>query len=174
MYVTRSRVLLVLLALVLSGLWLAAWTAAQETGPPDEAGQTTQSGEPPGGAAGVAEGPQPEQAEQEARGEQPAAERAPGITFNFRGASLDSVIEAIVDATGLNVIKATEVGGTVTIVNRQPLTVDEALNVLNEVLRVRGATLVRSQNFITILPLGEARLYARTVRRDLGGGPGLR
>jgi len=121
-----------------------------------------------GDVAGQDDRPSQSAEERPGPGSGPAGD-GQGIVFNFRGASLDSVIEAIAEVGQFNFIKAADVGGTVTVVNRQRLSSDEALNVLNEVLRVRGSTLIRSGQLVTIVPLSEGGLYSTTVLK--GDGP---
>jgi len=163
----RRTFTLAVLAVLLAVWWASEVGRAQETGPPgaapdpgdreapeafeDDTGDVLQTEEPMWDEAGFRE-------ERPGRGAGPRR-----IAFNFRGASLDEVIEAVAEASGLDFIKAAEVGGTVTIVTRQPLSVDDALNVLAEVLRVRGATLLRSGDRVTIVPLEEARTLTTKV-----------
>jgi general secretion pathway protein D len=154
-------------------VWGQAGSAPQaEQAPP--AGPPAQAGSAPGAAPesaapAVKEDPprapegQGGQAEKPAQSAGKPAATPRLITLNFRGASLDSVIEAVAEASGLDFIKTADVGGTVTIVERDPLSVDQALNVLGEVLRIRGATFVRSGNRVTIMGLTEARTVSDIV-----------
>ena len=157
----RHGTLLLVVLVVALGLW---WTSevgqAQETGPPGAALSPGDGGGPQGGDREWEESVVDEGFREGRPGRGPSAR---GIAFNFRGASLDEVIEAVAETSGLDFIKATEVGGTVTIVTRQPLSVDDALNVLAEVLRVRGAALLRSGDRVTIVPLAEARTLSTKV-----------
>jgi len=147
---------------------------AAEAGPTPGAGAPAPAGLAPAAGLAPTAGPGPA-APPTAGGPQVPAPQVQGvtaetpaggpklITFNFRGASLDSVIDAVAEASGLNFIKTADLGGTVTIVERDPLSVDRALNVLGEVLRIHGATLVRSGNRVTIMGLTEARTVSDIV-----------
>jgi len=168
-------------ALVLAlGLWPPPVMVRGQAGSPAQAAPAPQVVPPP--RAVSAPGAAPESAAPAVKGEPPRAPEGQGgraekpaqsagkpaatprlITLNFRGASLDSVIEAVAEASGLDFIKTADVGGTVTVIERDPLSVDQALNVLGEVLRIRGATLVRSGNRVTIMGLTEARTVSDIV-----------
>ena len=59
------------------------------------------------------------------------------VLLNFRNASLDSVLSFLSEAGGLTVINDVKLEGRVNVLNRQPLTIEEALDVLKSALLAR-------------------------------------
>ena len=95
---------------------------------------------------------------------QTAAARGPAnagpvgdVTFNFEGEALHAVIKAILgDFLQENYVVAPGVQGTVTFSTAKPLRGDQALSVLEMVLRWNNATLVWQDGRYTILPVAQA------------------
>ncbi len=87
-----------------------------------------------------------------------------GILLNFREASLDAVLDFLSEAAGFVVIKDVPVHGRVSIVSRQPVTSDEAVGLLNAVLKDRGYAAVRRGRILRIVPLEQARYADLPVR----------
>ena len=85
--------------------------------------------------------------------------REPGtISLNFDKASLRSVVDAVLgDALGVPYTVDERVDGIVTLVSPQKLSRDEALEVLDGVLRINGATLIRGDNLYRVLLAANAR-----------------
>jgi len=102
-------------------------------------------------AAGQASGQEPSAAA-------PAAAAAQGgIALNFKDASLDVVLEHLSETAGFVVVKDAAVDGRVSIVSRQPLTADEAVELLNTVLKDKGYTALRTGRTLKIVALGDAK-----------------
>ena len=95
---------------------------------------------------------------------QAAAARGPAnagpegdVTFNFEGEALHAVIKAILgDFLQENYVVAPGVQGTVTFSTAKPLRGDQALSVLEMLLRWNNATLVWQDGRYTILPVAQA------------------
>jgi general secretion pathway protein D len=93
-----------------------------------------------------------------------AAKRAPAgagatgeVTFNFEGESLHAVVKAILgDFLQQNYVIAPGVQGTVTFSTAKPLRGDQALSILEMLLRWNNATLVWQDGRYTILPVAQA------------------
>jgi general secretion pathway protein D len=136
--------------------------------PPDEAGldptAATEGGEPQDAdAAMTAEMP----SSREGSGtfiNESVASRAPAgagetgeVTFNFEGESLHAVIKAILgDFLQQNYVIAPGVQGNVTFSTAKPLRGDQALSILEMLLRWNNATLVWQDGRYTILPVAQA------------------
>jgi general secretion pathway protein D len=90
------------------------------------------------------------------RGPDPAGK--PGeVTFNFEGESLHAVIKAILsDFLQENYVIAPGVQGNVTFSTARPLRADQALSILEMLLRWNNATLVWEDGRYTVLPIGQA------------------
>jgi general secretion pathway protein D len=80
-----------------------------------------------------------------------------GVLLNFRGASLSQVLDHLSEAVGFIINNQTEVSGTVEIWSKGPVTRDEALELLNSVLKSRGCTVIRNGRILTIANLDGAK-----------------
>jgi len=74
-----------------------------------------------------------------------------GIIFNFQGASLKDVLNYLSESAGFVILTEATVTGTVNIVSRQPVTPDEAVDLLNTVLNDKGYTAVRNGRVLKII-----------------------
>jgi type II secretory pathway component GspD/PulD (secretin) len=72
--------------------------------------------------------------------------KAKGIRFNFRKAPLDTVLDYLSKAAGLVIVREVELAGTVDVVCQEPLSVDEAIAVLDMVLNQKGYAAVRKDD----------------------------
>lgn len=88
----------------------------------------------------------------------PAGAGATGeVTFNFEGESLHAVVKAILgDFLQENYVIAPGVQGTVTFSTAKPLRGDQALSILEMLLRWNNATAVWQDGRYTILPVAQA------------------
>ncbi|MEZ6190657.1 MAG: type II secretion system secretin GspD [Phycisphaerales bacterium] len=87
-----------------------------------------------------------------------------GLLLNFRDAPLQAVLEYLSEQAGLIVINDTQVQGRITVVNRQPITLDEAINLINTLLMEEGYTAVRRDKLLRVVRLQDAKLDAIPVR----------
>jgi general secretion pathway protein D len=79
------------------------------------------------------------------------------VTFNFEGESLHAVIKTILgEILQQNYVIAPGVSGTVTFSTAKPLRGDQALSILEMLLRWNNATLVWQDGRYTILPIAQA------------------
>lgn len=79
------------------------------------------------------------------------------VTFNFEGESLHAVIKAILgDFLQENYVIAPGVQGTVTFSTARPLRGEQALSILEMLLRWNNATLVWQDGRYTVLPIAQA------------------
>lgn len=89
--------------------------------------------------------------------EPPPAGAVGEVTFNFEGESLHAVIKTILgEILQQNYVIAPGVSGTVTFSTAKPLRGDQALSILEMLLRWNNATLVWQDGRYTILPIAQA------------------
>jgi general secretion pathway protein D len=84
--------------------------------------------------------------------------------LNFKDASLRSVLEYLSEAAGLVVVQEVSVEGRVTVMSLQPLSVDEAVSLLNTVLKEKGYAAIRTGRTLKIVALDQAKKSALPVR----------
>ena len=82
---------------------------------------------------------------------------ADGLRVNFHGAPLNLVLDYLSDAAGFIINKQTEVRGTVEVWSKQPVTKDEAIELLSSVLRKNGYGMTRSGRILTIVALDSVK-----------------
>lgn len=81
--------------------------------------------------------------------EAPSGPRDKGLRFNFRGAPLEMVLNYMSDAAGFVIVLETPIRGTVDMWSAQPLSRDEAIQLLNLALNKNGYTsTVQGRNLI--------------------------
>ncbi|HQL62571.1 MAG TPA: secretin N-terminal domain-containing protein [bacterium] len=80
-----------------------------------------------------------------------------GIRLNFRGASLDTVLDYFSQAVGFAIVKQVNVEAEVDVVSRQPLTQEEAVDLLNTVLYEKGYAAIRRGRTLVIVKREEAK-----------------
>jgi general secretion pathway protein D len=87
-------------------------------------------------------------------------EDAKFLRMNFREASLDQVLSYLSEAAGfiINVKPGTSVRGKVTVMSNEPLTKDEAVNLLNTVLNENNLAAVENGRTLTVMPRDEAKI----------------
>jgi len=92
-----------------------------------------------------------------------------GLRLNFRGVPLDTVLDYMSEAAGFVIVRNTEVSGRVDVWSHQPLSKDEAVNLLNTILNEKGYAAVRNGRTLTIVDRDEAAKRDIPVRT--GGDP---
>jgi len=79
------------------------------------------------------------------------------VVFNFEGESLPAVIKAILgDLLGQNYVIAPGIQGQVTFATAKPISMDQAMGVLEMLLAWNNATLVYKDGRYTVLPVSQA------------------
>jgi general secretion pathway protein D len=82
---------------------------------------------------------------------------ADGLRMNFHGAPLSLVLDYLSEAAGFIINKQTSVRGTVEVWSKQPVSKDEAIELLSSVLKKNGYSLTRSGRILTIVPLDSVK-----------------
>lgn len=96
-----------------------------------------------------------------ARSQDPASHQA---TLNFVGADIESVVRAIGHFTGNTFIIDPRVKGTINLVSEKPVTKAQAFEMLSSVLRLQGYAVVRTPDYVKVLPEADAKLQAAPVQ----------
>jgi general secretion pathway protein D len=145
-----------------------ATTAPAETQPPEKAPTpTTPQAEVPPPMVTEEEVPPAPPEGPPTEEEAPTAPRKPlegPIVLNFKDASLRTVLEYLSEAAGLVVVQEATVEGRVTVMSLQPLNVEEAVSLLNTILKEKGFAAVRTGRTLKIVSLDQAKKAALPVR----------
>ncbi len=88
----------------------------------------------------------------------------PGILLNFKEASLETVLEYLSEVAGLVVVQDVDVDGRITVISRQPLSVEEAISLINTVLKEQGYAAIRMGRTLKIVTLEDAKIMNIPVR----------
>ena len=99
-----------------------------------------------------------------------AAADSEGHVLNFSDADIRSLITAVAEMTGRNIIIDPQVSGRVTVASTQPLAPDEVWAVFQSILRVHGYTAVVDEHATRILPDVNARQDGRVPVDDMRAG----
>jgi len=91
------------------------------------------------------------------------------VTFNFRDATVDSVLDHMSDALGFVIIKDGRIDGRVTMASRQAIGGDDAVDLLNSVLKPLNYTVIRTGRALRITTRDKAKKANIPVR--VGSNP---
>jgi type II secretory pathway component GspD/PulD (secretin) len=78
------------------------------------------------------------------------------IRLNFQGAQFSDVLSYLSETCGFVVVQDTPVTGTVNVISRQPLTPDEAVDLLNSLLVEKNLTAIRNGRILKIVSRADA------------------
>jgi general secretion pathway protein D len=79
------------------------------------------------------------------------------ISMNFQEASIDAVLSHLSEAAGFSVIKSAPIPGKITVISKQPVTPDEAVILLNSVLKTQGFTAIQMNRVLKVVPIETAK-----------------
>lgn len=91
------------------------------------------------------------------------------LRLNFRNAPLEMVLNYLSDAAGFIIVLDTRVNGNVNVISSQPLTRNEAVDLLNQVLNKNGYAAIRNGRTLTIVDKNEAK--TRDIPVQTGNNP---
>ena len=94
----------------------------------------------------------------------PASNHAEGIVMNFNNAPLASVLSYLSEAAGFIILSDVRVHGTITVVSKQPMTKDEAVDLLNSELNRNGYGAIRNDRTLTIVAKDEIKTRGVPVK----------
>jgi len=84
-------------------------------------------------------------------------DRTNELRMNFRGAPLSLVLDYLSEAAGFIINQSVEVRGKVDVWSKDPLTSEEAVTLLNSVLKKNGYAVIRDGRILTITSLETAK-----------------
>ena len=93
------------------------------------------------------------------------------LRMNFRNAPLEMVLHYLSDAAGFIIVMDTRVNGNVSVISGQPMTKDEAVDLLNAVLNKNGYAAIRDGRTLTIVDKNDAK--TRDIPVKSGNNPDL-
>jgi len=79
------------------------------------------------------------------------------LRLNFRNAPLEMVLHYLSDAAGFIIVMDTQVRGNVSVISSQPMTRNEAVDLLNAVLNKNGYAAIRDGRTLTIVDKNDAK-----------------
>ncbi len=88
-----------------------------------------------------------------------------GLRFNFRGAQLETVLEYMSKAAGFVIVPEVRVEGKVDVWSYQPVSKDEAVDLLNTVLNKNGYAAIRNGKVLTITTVEDAKKRGIPVKK---------
>ena len=91
------------------------------------------------------------------------------LRMNFKNAPLEMVLNYLSDAAGFIIVLDTQVRGTVSVISSQPVTKDEAVDLLNSVLNKNGYAAIRDGRTLTIVDKNDAK--TRDIPVKSGNNP---
>src|SRR5207247_8601879 len=94
----------------------------------------------------------------------PASDSEKGLRLNFRGVPLDMVLNYLSEAAGFIIVLETELKGKVDVWSNQPLSKEEAIDLLNTVLAKNGYAAIRNGRTLKIVSRDEAKTKDIPVR----------
>lgn len=87
-----------------------------------------------------------------------------GLLLHFQDASIDAVLDELSTAAGFIVVKEVKPEGRVTLVSKQPVKPDEAIPLLNSVLKNAGYTAIQQERILKIVARDKAKRSNIPVR----------
>jgi type II secretory pathway component GspD/PulD (secretin) len=88
-----------------------------------------------------------------------------GIRLNFRNAPLDMVLDHLSSVAGFIIVPETDVREKIDVWSNQPLTKDEAVDLLDKVLGKKGYAVIRDGRTLTVMTLAAAKKADNPVRK---------
>jgi len=95
------------------------------------------------------------------------SETEKGLRLNFRGVPLDMVLNYLSDAAGFIIVLEGKVEGKVDVWSNQPLTKDEAVDLLNTILNKNDYAAIRNGRVLTIVKREDAKTRNIPVRKTI-------
>ena len=96
---------------------------------------------------------------------QGATAEAPTLKFNFRGVPIETVLDYLSEAAGFIIVLETEVSGDVNAWSAQPITSEDAVQLLDTILADKGYAAVRNGRILKIVAQSEARKHTLPVKK---------
>lgn len=159
-----------LLAALIAAAPLAAQDQPTDPAPPapivDEADavEDVEDADAPAQGADEVDEAVDEQADEAREVEASAEDGDEGLRINFRDATLDTVLNYLSEEAGLIVLNSIELEGRVSVVSRRPMSVEEAVDLLNTVLKEEGYAAVLRGRLLKVVSLDDVKSQSIPVR----------
>ncbi|MDD5491251.1 MAG: secretin N-terminal domain-containing protein [bacterium] len=88
------------------------------------------------------------------------------IALNFQNTDISLVLKFFSDVTGLTFILGDNVRGNVTVISNKRIPVDEAMDMLQSILEIKGLTMVRYENMVKVVTQTEAAQKSIEIRTN--------
>ena len=95
------------------------------------------------------------------------SETEKGLRLNFRGVPLDMVLNYLSDAAGFIIVLESKIEGKVDVWSNQPLTKDEAVDLLNTILNRNDYAAIRNGRVLTIVKREDAKTRNIPVKKTI-------
>lgn len=93
-----------------------------------------------------------------------AQETEKGILLNFRNTPVETVLGYLSEVAGLVVVSEADLKDRITVISRKPLELEEAISLINTILKEHGYTAIRTGRTLKIALLSEAKKMSIPVR----------
>ena len=80
-----------------------------------------------------------------------------GILLNFKNAPLETILDHLSEVVGLVIVSDAEIDGRLTIISRQPLTIEEVVSLINTALIKEDYAAIKMGRTLKIVPLDDAK-----------------
>ncbi|MDD5132174.1 MAG: secretin N-terminal domain-containing protein [bacterium] len=94
----------------------------------------------------------------------PEEKKAQLISLNFQNTEISLVLKFFSEVTGLTFILGDNVRGNVTVISNKRIPIDEALDMLQSILEIKGLTMVRYENMVKVVTQSEATQKSIEIR----------
>ena len=86
-----------------------------------------------------------------------------GIQLNFKDAPVETILDYLSDAAGLAVVSESRLTDRITVISKQPLSLDEAVSLINTILQENGYTAIRTGETLKIVAISDAKTMSIPV-----------
>ena len=95
-----------------------------------------------------------------------------GVTLTFKNASIEEVVDVIMQELGHSYILDPEVAGTVNLFTHQEFSKEKLFGVLEQLLKMNGQAIIRQDDLYVILPIGQsATIPGPILKRPVSARP---
>lgn len=89
----------------------------------------------------------------------------PTLKFNFRGVPIETVLDYLSEAAGFIIVLETEVSGDINAWSNQPITSEDAVQLLDTILAGKGYAAVRNGRILKIVDQSDAHKHTLPVKK---------
>ncbi len=86
------------------------------------------------------------------------------LTLDFKDAPISTIMDYISESTGLVIISNYQLSGRISIISKKPVGIEEAISLINSVMKENGYAVVKTGNILKIVQLSEAKMMNIPVR----------